>query len=147
MAGQKIMGYTAKQVTAVTGVPYQTLNHWARTGLIEPSIAKATGTGSERVYSFRDLITLKVAAELRNSGITTYALRKVIAFIRRSNGLENPLAEARLVVTRDDVVLVRSNRELISVLKFPGQTYLAFVLDLPKTVVALKKAAERLRVA
>lgn len=140
-------GYTAKQVTAVTGVPYQTLNHWARTGLVEPSIAKAAGTGSERVYSFRDLITLKLVAELRKGGVTTRALRKVINFLSVSNGLENPLAEARLVVTQDDVVLVRSNKALISVLKLPGQAYLAFVLDLPRTVIALKEAAQRLRVA
>jgi len=147
MSELKITGYTAKQVTAVTGVPYQTLNHWARTGLVEPSIAKAAGTGSERIYSFRDLITLKVAVELRKGGVTTRALRKVTAFLRRSDGLENPLAESRLVVTQDDVVVVGSNRELISVLKRPCQTYLAFVLDLPKTVIALKQAALKLRVA
>jgi DNA-binding transcriptional MerR regulator len=44
MAGRNFTeGYTAKQVTAVTGVAYQTLNHWARAGLVEPSIARAAG--------------------------------------------------------------------------------------------------------
>lgn len=143
MAGRTIEGYTAKQVTAVTGVSYQTLNHWARTGLVEPSIAQAAGTGTERIYSFRDLIALKLAVELRNGGVSTRAVRKVIDFLRGSNGLENPLAEARLVIT-SDVVLVRSSEELISVLKKPGQAYLAFVVDLPRTVIALKEAAERL---
>ena len=148
MAGRNSTdGYTAKQVTAVTGVSYQTLNHWARTGLVEPSIARAAGTGSERIYSFRDLIALKLAVELRKGGVTTRALRKVVAFLRRSDGLENPLAAARLVVTQDDVVLVGSSKELISVLKKPGQAYLAFVLDLPKTVIALREAAQRLEVA
>ena len=140
-------GYTAKQVTAVTGVSYQTLNHWARTGLVEPSIAQAAGTGSERIYSFRDLITLKLVVELRKGGVTTHALRNVIEFLRTSDGLENPLSEARLIVTDKDIVLVRSSKELISVLKKPGQAYLAFVLDLPRTVVALKEAAQRLHVA
>lgn len=140
-------GYTAKQVTAVTGVSYQTLNHWARTGLVEPSIARAAGTGSERIYSFRDLIALKLAVELRKGGVTTRALRKVIDFLRTSNGLESPLSEARLVVTDSDIVLVRSSKELVSVLKRPGQAYLAFVLDLPRTVVALRAAAQRLHVA
>jgi DNA-binding transcriptional MerR regulator len=140
-------GFTAKQVTAATGVSYQTLNHWARTGLVEPSIARAAGTGTERIYSFRDLIALRLAVELRNGGVTTRAVRKVIEFLRRSNGLENPLPEARLVVTQSDVVLVHSNKELISALKKPGQAYLAFVLDLPRTVVALREAAHRLQVA
>ena len=148
MAGRNFTeGYTAKQVTTVTGVSYQTLNHWARTGLVEPSIARAAGTGTERIYSFRDLIALKLAVELRKGGVTTRALRRVIDFLRSSNGLENPLSEARLVVTQKDVVLIRSSKELISVLKKPGQAYLAFVLDLPRTVIALKEAARRLQVA
>src|ERR1700674_2076610 len=102
-----VEGYTAKQVTAITGVSYQTLNLWARTGLVEPSIARAAGTGTERIYSFRDLIALKLAVELRKGGVTTRALRKVIEFLRGSSGLENPLSEARLVVTEVDIVLVR----------------------------------------
>src|SRR5438270_13829513 len=104
---KRIDGYTARQVITVTGVSYQTLNHWARTGLVEPSIAQAAGTGSERVYSFRDLIALKLAVELRKGGVTTRALRKVIDFLRSSNGLESPISEARLVVTASDIVLVR----------------------------------------
>jgi DNA-binding transcriptional MerR regulator len=148
MAGRTVIeGYTARQVIAVTGVSYQTLNHWARTGLVKPSIAQAAGTGSERVYSFRDLIALKLAVELRKGGVSTRALRKVIDFLREINGLENPLSEARLVVTEVDVVLVRSSKELVSVLKKPGQAYLAFVLDLPRTVIALKEAAQRLQAA
>jgi hypothetical protein len=67
--------------------------------------------------------------------------------LREINGLENPLSEARLVVTEVDVVLVRSSKELVSVLKKPGQAYLAFVLDLPRTVIALKEAAQRLQAA
>ncbi len=114
---------------------------------MKPSIAQAAGTGSERVYSFRDLIALKLAVELRKGGVSTRALRKVIDFLREINGLENPLSEARLVVTEVDVVLVRSSKELVSVLKKPGQAYLAFVLDLPRTVIALKEAAQRLQAA
>ncbi len=115
--------------------------------MVKPSIAQAAGTGTERVYSFRDLIALKLAVELRKGGVTTRALPKVIDFLRGINGLEAPLSEARLVVTEIDVVLVRSSKELISVLRQPGQAYLAFVLDLPRTVIALREAAERLHVA
>jgi DNA-binding transcriptional MerR regulator len=148
MAGRTVTeGYTAKQVIAVAGVSYQTLNHWARTGLVKPSIAQAAGTGTERVYSFRDLIALKLAVELRKGGVTTRAVRKVINFLRGINGIEAPLSEARLVATEIDVVLVRSSKELISVFRQPGQAYLAFVLDLPRTVIALREAAQRLQVA
>jgi len=136
-------GYTTRQVTAITGVPYQTLNLWAKTHLIAPSVAQASGTGSERIYSFNDLIALKLALELRRAGVSTRALAKIVKFLRSNDGLDNPLAEARLVVTPDDVVLVRSSAELVSTLKKPGQAYLAFVLNLPKTVVELKRATQK----
>lgn len=132
--------YTVKRVLAITGVRYQTLNLWAKTGLIQPSIASAAGTGTERVYSFRDLVALKVAVALRNGGVTTKSLKRVIRFLREHTEYENPLSEARLVVTATDVLLVRSNEDLISTLREPGQSYLAFVLDLPKAIVDIVEA-------
>src|SRR5260370_16399771 len=102
MAGRNLTdGYTAKEVTAATGVPYQTLNLWARTGLVEPSIARAAGTGTERIYSFSDLIALKLAVELRKGGVTTRAVRKVIEFLRRSKRLAHPLPYPLLVVPQN----------------------------------------------
>jgi DNA-binding transcriptional MerR regulator len=133
-------GYTAKRVLAITGVRYQTLNLWAKTGLISPSITDATGTGTERVYNFRDLVALKVAVALRDGGVSTKSLARVIRFLREHTEYENPLSEARLVVTGGDVLLVRSNEELISTLTKPGQSYLAFVVDLPKAVDDVSKA-------
>ena len=133
-------GYTVKRVLAITGVRYQTLNLWAKTGLIQPSIADAAGTGTERVYSFRDLVALKVAVALRSGGVTTKSLRRVIRFLREHTDYENPLSEARLIVTTTDVLLVQSNEDLISTLRRPGQSYLAFVLDLPKAIVDVVEA-------
>src|SRR5260370_20673801 len=97
------VGFTPRQVTRLTGVPYSTLNLWARKGLIRPSIAAGTGSGSERVYSFSDLIALKVAFELRKAGVTTRSLERVVQFVHENEGLEKPLAEARLVGSGRDV--------------------------------------------
>ena len=135
------IGFTARQVVQLTGVPYSTLNLWAKNGLVEPSVAPGTGTGSERVYSFADLVALKVAFELRKSGVTTSSLRKVVAFLRRSAHMDKPLSQARLVVRGHDVAIVREG-ELVSVLLKPGQGYLSFVVDLPQVLGQLVNIAD-----
>ena len=134
------IGFTARQVVKLTGVPYSTLNLWAKNGLVQPSVAPGTGTGSERVYSFSDLVALKVAFELRRSGVTTSSLKKVVDFLRQSEHMEKPLSEARLVVSGRDVAIVREG-ELVSVLSKPGQGYLRFVVDLPQVLGELADVA------
>ena len=135
------IGFTARQVIKLTGVPYSTLNLWAKNGLVQPSVAPGTGTGNERVYNFSDLIALKVVFELRNSGVTTSSLKKVVDFLRRHERINEPLSEARLVVTGRDVAIVRKG-QLVSVLSKPGQGYLSFIVDLPQMVGELLNLAE-----
>jgi DNA-binding transcriptional MerR regulator len=135
------IGFTPRQVTRLTGVPYSTLNLWAKNGLVQPSVAPGTGTGSERVYSFSDLVALKVAFELRKSGVTTSSLKKVVKFLHEDEHIEKPLSEARLVVTGGDVAIVREG-ELISLLSRPGQGYLSFVVDLPQILGELVNVAD-----
>jgi DNA-binding transcriptional MerR regulator len=136
------VGFTPRQVTRLTGVPYSTLNLWAKKGLIRPSVAEGLGSGSERIYNFSDLIALKVAFELRKSGVTTRSLRRVIDFLRHNESMEAPLAEARLIVSGRDVVLVKNQRELVSTLANPGQGCLSFVVDLPRTLGELTRVAD-----
>lgn len=136
------VGFTPRQVTRLTGVPYSTLNLWAKKGLVRPSIALGQGSGSERIYSFSDLIALKVAFELRKAGVTTRSIEKVVQFVRENEGLEKPLSEARLVVSGRDVLVVRNGQQLVSALTKPGQSCLSFVVDLPRTLGELVRAAE-----
>jgi DNA-binding transcriptional MerR regulator len=137
------VGFTPRQVTRLTGVPYSTLNLWAKKGLIRPSVSEGAGSGSERIYSFSDLVALKVAFELRKSGVTTRSLEKVVQFLRENEGLEQPLAAARLIVSGRDVLVVRNDRELVSALAKPGQGCLSFVVDLPRTLGGLAEVANQ----
>jgi len=136
------VGFTPRQVTRLTGVPYSTLNLWARKGLIRPSIDQGSGSGSERVYSFSDLVALKVAFALRKAGVTTSSLEKIVQFLHKNEHMEQPLSEARLVVTGRDVVAAKNDRELMSVLSKPGQSCLSFVVDLPRTLGELIEIAD-----
>jgi DNA-binding transcriptional MerR regulator len=142
---QKIVeiGFTPRQVMHLTGVPYSTLNLWAKNGLVQPSVASGTGTGNERVYSFSDLIALKVAFELRKAGVTTASLKKVVQFLRENEGLDQPLANARLVVSGRDVLVVKNSNDLVSALSQPGQSCLSFVVDLPRTLGELTDIANK----
>jgi DNA-binding transcriptional MerR regulator len=135
------IGFTSRQVVRLTGVPYSTLNLWAKKKLVAPSLSPGAGTGNERVYSFNDLIALKVALELRKSGVTTSSIKKVVDYLRHNEHLEKPLSEARLVVSGHDVAIVREG-ELMSVLSKPGQGYLRFVIDIPQVMGELTNIAQ-----
>jgi len=126
----------------LTGIPYSTLNLWAKNGLVQPSIATGMGSGSERIYSFSDLIALKLAFELRKAGVTTGSLKKIVQFVRENERVGQPLAEARLVVSGRDVLLVRNREQLVSALSKPGQSCLSFVVDIPRTLGELKEIAD-----
>lgn len=136
------VGFTPRQVTRLTGVPYSTLNLWAKKGLVQPSIAAGQGSGSERIYSFSDLIALKVAFELRKAGVTTRSIEKVVHFVRENENLQKPLSEARLLVSGRDVLVVRNGQQLVSALSRPGQCCLSFVVDLPRTLGELVRATQ-----
>jgi DNA-binding transcriptional MerR regulator len=132
--------FTAGQAVRVSGLPYPVLDYWAKSGFIVPSITTAAGSGSQRRYSFRDVVALRVARELRDAGISLQSLRKVIGKLKESEGIENPLAEERLILAGDDVVLVRSEEELLSQIRRPGQLYLTAVVNLANVVEELRKA-------
>ena len=93
-----------------------------------------------------DLLALRVARELREAGVSTQSLRRVVEFLRTKKGLTQPLAECRLIVTGTDVQVATSPEKTMSVLQAPGQTSFAFVFDLARTVVEMKQeigASER----
>jgi DNA-binding transcriptional MerR regulator len=139
--------FSAGEAARITGLNYRTLDHWARTKFIVPSVSEANGTGTERKYAFGDLIALRVARELRGAGISTQALRSIVNFLKNKKGIQNPLAEARLVVIGSDVKLVTSCDEITSLLRRPGQAAFAFLLDIGRTVEEIKKDVRSIRAA
>lgn len=134
--------FSTGEAVRITGVSFRNIDYWARTKFIAPSIAEANGTGTERRYSFSDLLALRVARELREAGISTQSLRRVVEFLRTRKGLANPLAECRLIVTGADVQVASSPQKIMSVLQAPGQTSFAFVFDLARTVGEMKEDIE-----
>ena len=75
-------GYRAPQVCKVVGITYRQLDHWARTDLLKPSLRAARGSGTQRLYSFTDLVQLRVIKRLRDTGISLTKIRKAIEWLR-----------------------------------------------------------------
>lgn len=74
-------GYRAPVAAAAVGVSYRQLDYWARTGLVEPSVRDANGSGSQRLYSFRDILALKIVKRLLDSGVSLQQIRKAIKYL------------------------------------------------------------------
>ena len=134
-----IESFSTGEAVRITRVSFRNIDYWARTKFIAPSIAEAKGTGTERRYSFSDLLALRVARELREAGVSTQSLRRVVEFLRSRKGWRNPLAECHLIVTGSDVQVATSPEKIMSALQMPGQTSFAFVFDLARTIGEMKE--------
>ncbi|TXI64288.1 MerR family transcriptional regulator [Mycolicibacterium mageritense] len=81
-AADDTMGWRGPAVCAVVGITYRQLDYWARTELVQPSIATASGSGSVRLYSFRDLLVLRIVKRLLDAGISLANIRTAVAALR-----------------------------------------------------------------
>jgi DNA-binding transcriptional MerR regulator len=76
------MGYRGPTACAAAGITYRQLDYWARTGLVEPGIRSAHGSGSQRLYSFRDILVLKVVKRLLDTGVSLQNIRTAVTHLR-----------------------------------------------------------------
>jgi DNA-binding transcriptional MerR regulator len=75
-------GYRGPTACNAAGITYRQLDYWARTRLVEPSVRSATGSGSQRLYSFRDILLLKVIKRLLDAGISLQQIRTAVQHLR-----------------------------------------------------------------
>jgi DNA-binding transcriptional MerR regulator len=140
-AAQIRTSFSAVEAARYAAVPYQTVDFWARSGFITPSLAAANGRGSDRRYSFDDLIALGVARELRKEGASMQALRKVVTALRTEG---RSMAEFRWIVVGSDIKRASSCDEVMSMLKKPRQlAFPAFICDGPKAVKLIEERIEK----
>jgi DNA-binding transcriptional MerR regulator len=77
-----LVGYRGPTACAAAGITYRQLDYWARTGLVAPSVRTATGSGTQRLYSFRDILVLKVVKRLLDTGVSLQNIRKAVDHLR-----------------------------------------------------------------
>jgi|SRR5687767_6043700 len=112
--GRAEEGFRGPQVCSIVGITYRQLDYWARTDLLRPSISEARGSGTQRLYSYRDLVELKVIKRLLDAGISLQSARRALELLRRSG---DDVASANLVLNGTESLLARSGEEIVDLLK------------------------------
>ena len=77
-----LAGYRGAVACSAAGISYRQLDYWARTSLVEPSIRNASGSGTSRLYSFRDILVLKIVKRLLDTGISLQNVRSAVEHLR-----------------------------------------------------------------
>ncbi|WP_115684655.1 MerR family transcriptional regulator [Corynebacterium senegalense] len=108
------VGYRVPIACQVAGITYRQLDYWARTNLVRPSIRGARGSGSQRLYSFKDILVLKIVKGLLDTGISLQNIRLAVDKLR-DRGVSD-IAEITLVSDGTTVYECRSNEEIIDLL-------------------------------
>jgi DNA-binding transcriptional MerR regulator len=109
------VGYRGPTACRAAGITYRQLDYWARTGLVEPSIRPATGSGTQRLYSFRDILVLKVVKRLLDTGVSLQQIRVAVTHLRE-RGVED-LAQITLMSDGASVYECTSPDEVIDLVQ------------------------------
>ncbi len=126
MGGGMQDGFRGPQAARIVGISYRQLDYWARTGLVTPSLASARGTGTRRLYSFQDLLVLRLIKRLLDTGVGLRRIREAVEFLREK-GEEN-LAALTLVSDGNRVYACRDRGEVLDVVA-KGQAVFAIALS------------------
>ncbi len=112
---ERTEGFSGPQVCGLVGITYRQLDYWARTGLLIPSIATATGSGSKRRYSYHDVLEIKVIKQLLDAGISLQRTRNAVECLR--DNLNADLASTSLILSGSSSVLASDDGEIVDLLK------------------------------
>jgi DNA-binding transcriptional MerR regulator len=137
-------GYRGPQTCKIVGITYRQLDYWTRTGLVVPSIQKATGSGSQRLYSFNDLLQLKVVKSLTDAGASLQKVRQAIEYVR--NNLSDEWGQVTIVADGGGVYACTSDAEVVDLLR-SGQGVLGAVVAVGKVRDQLAGTLRELRPA
>ena len=110
----KEQGYSGDEARKIVGITYRQLDYWARTELIRPSLSDASGSGTRRRYSYRDLLKLKAVKALIDAGIRLALIRRVFEFLEEK--LDEDVVQVNLVIQGSSVMVQRGEEEIIDLL-------------------------------
>jgi DNA-binding transcriptional MerR regulator len=140
------VGYRGPQACKIVNITYRQLDYWTRTDLVSPSISPATGSGTQRLYSFNDLLQLKVIKQLLDAGMSLQKVREALDYARTT--LKGDWTKATIVADGNGVYALTSEQEVFDLLR-RGQGVLGAVVavdavskDLQGTLSELRPAGE-----
>ena len=141
-------GYRVPEVCKAVGISYRQLDYWARTGLVTPSIREAGGSGTQRLYSFQDLVTLRVIKNLLDTGVSLQRVRRAVEHLQT---MRRPVAAVTLISDGRGVYEADSPEVVIDLLR-QGQGVFAIAVDrvwedVENALIKAKRGSGRRRVA
>jgi DNA-binding transcriptional MerR regulator len=117
MSEEREFGYRAPQVCSLVGITYRQLDYWARTDLITPSLQQAAGSGTQRLYSFSDVVQLKVIKRLLDAGMSLKKIRQAVEILREQVASDRPLADVTLLSDGQTIYAAHSEEEVVDVFR------------------------------
>ncbi len=111
------LGFRAPQVCKLVGITYRQLDYWARTDLLKPSLQEAHGSGSQRQYSFADVVQLKVIKRLLDAGMSLKRIRQAVQILQRQLDSEQPLMDVTLLSDGQTIYAAHSADEVVDVFR------------------------------
>jgi DNA-binding transcriptional MerR regulator len=120
------MGYRGPQACKIVGITYRQLDYWTRTNLVSPSLQPAHGSGTQRLYSFNDLLQLKVIKNLTDAGASLQKVRQAIDYVQ--NHVDDDWSKVTIVANGGGVYACTSDAEVLDLLR-SGQGVLGAVVD------------------
>jgi DNA-binding transcriptional MerR regulator len=115
MTSEAPEGYSGKRAAEIAGITYRQLDYWDRTGLVGPSLALATGSGSRRRYSYRDLLELRAVKSLLDAGIRLELVREVFEYLTLH--LDEDVTRVNLVISGTSVMVRTGEEEIVDLIR------------------------------
>jgi len=135
-------GFTAQQACKLTGCTHHQLRYWDRVALVRPTIQNTGGRpGIRRLYSFRDLVALRVVKSLLDNGMSLQRVRRAWDYLRRNGAMDDHLANVKLVTDGSTIFsIAHSDGELLDALR---QGQLSFFVAIDEITRAVEDDVSR----
>ncbi|MEX0834413.1 MAG: MerR family transcriptional regulator [Actinomycetota bacterium] len=129
-------GFTAHQASKFTGCTARQLRYWDQIGLIEPSVQGTGGRpGVPRMYSFRDLVAMRVVKSLLDGGMSLQRVRRAWNFLNQRAGLGRHLSDVKLVTDGQSIFKVcRRDGEVLDALREGQMAFFVAIDELARGV-------------
>lgn len=110
-------GYTGPEVCKITGISYRQLDHWTTSSLIQASIRNLKGSGFHRIYSFQDIIQIKLVNKLREAGVSLQKIRIALKNIQKVLGDDISISDVSVFSDGKSIYVISDNDQMIDLLK------------------------------
>src|SRR5210317_696115 len=110
-------GYTGPEVCKITGITYRQLDHWTTSSLIDASIRNIKGSGFHRIYSFQDIIQIKLVNKLREAGVSLQKIRIALKNIQKVLGDDISISGVSGFSDGKSIYVISDNDQMIDLLK------------------------------